>query len=150
MSNIQYVHTNILAQDWIKLSQFYIDVFDCIPVYPERDMKGHWIDEMTNIEDVHIQGIHLSLPGYSNGPTLEIFSYNHELVKRHAAQINEVGYTHIAFRVESVKKYVNKVLKHGGSFYGKIVETDIADVGHLNAVYMRDPERNIVEIQSWK
>ncbi|MFZ5652735.1 MAG: VOC family protein [Bacillota bacterium] len=41
-SNIKYVHTNIVARDWKKLSQFYIDVFDCKPVYPERDLSGDW------------------------------------------------------------------------------------------------------------
>ena len=149
MSTLQYAHTNILARDWKKLAAFYIDVFDCKPIYPERDMNGDWIDEMTNIEDVHISGIHLALPGFSNGPTLEIFSYNKSLSQKRPSQINETGFTHIAFRVTDVKEYVEKVLQHGGSFYGKMIETDIDKVGHLTAVYMRDPERNIVEIQSW-
>ena len=149
MSNIQFVHTNILANDWRKLAQFYIDVFNCQPVFPERDMKGDWIDEMTNITDVHIEGIHLAFPGSSNGPTLEIFTYNKSLTKKRPSQINETGFTHIALRVKNVKSFVDKVLEHGGSFYGKIVETDIEKVGHLTAVYMRDPEGNIIEIQSW-
>lgn len=46
---IKYVHTNILANDWKKLSQFYMDVFGCKPVYPERDLEGKWIDKMTDI-----------------------------------------------------------------------------------------------------
>ncbi len=149
MSEVIYAHTNILAKDWKKLSQFYIDVFNCTPVLPERDLKGNWIDNMTNIRDVEIKGIHLALPGYKNNPTLEIFSYNHSLEKSTPLQINELGYTHIAFRVNNVKEYVEKVLAHGGSFYGKITETDIDQVGHLTAVYMRDPEGNILEIQSW-
>lgn len=43
-----------------------------------------------------------------------------------------------------------KVLTHGGNFYGEIVEKEIKNVGILTAVYMRDPENNIIEIQSWK
>jgi len=150
MTDIKYAHTNILSKDWKKLAQFYIDVFGCKPIFPERDLKGQWIDKMTNIRDVHITGIHLQLPGYNDGPTLEIFSYNKPVERSMKMQINETGFTHIAFRVNNVQKYVDDALKHGGRFYGEIIETEIKDVGLLNAVYMRDPENNIIEIQSWK
>ncbi len=149
MSEIKYVHTNILAKDWKKLAQFYIDVFECEAIYPERDLQGDWIDSMTNISDVQIKGIHLKLPGYENGPTLEIFSYNHPLDRNYHIQINEIGFTHIAFRTDNVREIVEKVLAYGGSFYGEVVETKIENVGTLTAVYMRDPEKNIIEIQNW-
>ncbi len=147
---IKYTHTNILAKDWKKLSQFYIDVFDCEVVYPERDLHGRWIDKMTNISGVHIEGAHLKLPGYEDGPTLEIFEYNKIINKDKISQINEIGFTHIAFKVDDVHEYVEKVLSNGGSFYGEVVEKEIEDVGTLTAIYMRDPENNIVEIQNWK
>lgn len=149
MSGIKYVHTNILAKDWRKLAQFYVDVFGCEPLYPERDLQGEWIDNMTNISDVHIKGIHLKLPGYENGPTLEIFSYNHSHDRNNQIQINEIGFTHIAFRTDNVHESIDKVLEYGGSFYGEVVKTKIESVGTLTAVYMRDPEKNIVEIQNW-
>ena len=44
---VEYVHANIIAQNWKNLAQFYIDVFDCVPVYPERDLAGDWIDRLT-------------------------------------------------------------------------------------------------------
>jgi predicted enzyme related to lactoylglutathione lyase len=149
MNKLKYVHTKILSKDWKKLAQFYIDVFDCKPLYPERDMHGDWIDDMTSIANVRIKGIHLELPGYENGPTLEIFSYNHPIDRNHRIQINEMGFTHIAFRADNVQEAVDKVIAYGGSFYGKIVETKIGNVGVLTAVYMQDPEGNIVEIQNW-
>jgi predicted enzyme related to lactoylglutathione lyase len=150
MKSIRYAHTNILARDWKTLSQFYIDVFECVPVLPQRDMSGSWIEKMTNIQGVHIEGIHLMLPGNDKGPTLEIFSYNHTLERSSSPQINETGFTHIAFRVDDIRFYIDKVLEFGGSFYGEISEAEIKNVGKLKAVYMRDPERNIVEIQSWE
>lgn len=150
MEDIKFVHTNLLAKDWKKLAQFYIEVLDCKPEYPERDMDGDWIDKMTNIKGVHITGIHLKLPGYTNGPTLEIFSYNHKIKRIKVKQINEIGFTHIAFRVKKIHGYIKKILEYGGSFYGEITETVIPDVGKLQAVYMRDPEGNIVELQNWE
>lgn len=68
--NIIYTHTNVIAKDWRKLAQFYMDVFQCKPLYPERDLKGEWIDKITGIKDVHIRGIHLSLPGFEKGADL--------------------------------------------------------------------------------
>lgn len=147
---IKSVHTNILANDWKKLSQFHMDVFGCKPVYPERDLEGKWIDKMTDIRGAHIEGIHLELPGYENGPTIEIFGYNKIANKSKVSQINEKGFTHIAFSVDNAKEMAEKVLTHGGNFYGEIVEKEIKNVGILTAVYMRDPENNIIEIQSWK
>lgn len=72
--NIKYVHTNIISKDWKKLADFYIKVFDCKPVPPERNQKGSWLDKGTGVKDAHIKGMHLQLPGYGkNSPTLEIF-----------------------------------------------------------------------------
>jgi hypothetical protein len=60
---IKYVHTNIIAKDWRSLADFYVQVFACKPLYPERNLAGEWIDQMTNIGNVRLRGIHLCLPG---------------------------------------------------------------------------------------
>jgi hypothetical protein len=74
---IRYVHTNLIAKDWKKLSLFYQRVFGCRPVPPERDLRGPWLDRLTDLRDAHITGEHLLLPGYEDClPTLEIFSYD--------------------------------------------------------------------------
>ena len=146
--SIAYVHTNIVAEDWNKLAQFYIDAFDCTTIYPERDMSGNWIDKMTNIPAVHIKGIHLALPGTDGKQTLEIFSYNKERDSDNLPAINEKGFAHIAFRVDDVHVMIDRVLMNGGTYYGQIIEKTIEHVGRLTAVYMRDPENNIVEIQN--
>ena len=63
---MRYVHTNLVAKDWKKLSQFYIDVFHCTPKPPERDYSGNWLDKALDIENCKLQGIHLILPGYTD------------------------------------------------------------------------------------
>ena len=74
MSKIKFAHTNIIAQDWKKLANFYVEVFGCKIVAPRRNMKGKWIDKLTNIKKVHIKGAHLQLPGYKNGPILKFLT----------------------------------------------------------------------------
>ena len=147
--SVKYAHANIVARNWRSLAQFYIDVFACEPLYPERDLKGDWIERATNIENVHIRGIHLRLPGYEDGPTLEIFQYNGSNNAAGLPAVNQPGYAHIAFLVDDVDTYLQKLLRWGGSKVGETVQQEIANVGALTLVYARDPEGNIVEIQNW-
>ena len=73
----RYVHTNLIAQDWRALARFYVEVFGCTPVPPERDYKGASLDAATGLTDAHLTGAHLRLPGFdSEGPTLEVFHYD--------------------------------------------------------------------------
>lgn len=149
-NTIKFAHTNLIAQNWEKLAQFYIDVFGCVPVYPERDLKGEWIDRVTGMKDVHIEGIHLQLPGFENGPTLEIFAYENNPEDRLLPKINRYGYGHIAFHVDDVDAILDNLLAHGGTKYGQLVVKELPGLGILTVVYAQDPEGNIVEIQNWK
>jgi glyoxylase I family protein len=145
----RFVHTNIIAKDSKKLINFYKEVLNCKSIGETRDLKGEWLDKMTGIENAHIVGEHLSLPGYEEDhPTLEIFSYenNIEIEKGH---INQCGLTHIAFEVDDVKETLKKVLDAGGGQIGALVRTEYADGRKAVFVYVSDIEGNIIELQSW-
>lgn len=146
---IKFMHINLNAKDWIKLSKFYVEVFNCTPTSPERNLSGEWIYKMTNINEVKIRGIHLSLPGYENGPKLEIFQFEPEDLKEDYSHINKQGYGHLAFHVDNVEDMFEKAIQHGGKKLGEIVKSEIAGVGLLTAVYIQDPEGNFIEIQNW-
>ena len=149
-TGIRFSHTNIIAKDWKSLAKFYIDVFDCVPVYPERSLAGEWLDKLTKVDNAEIKGIHLKLPGYTDGPTLEIFEYNTTSATNTGKRINNSGFSHIAFHVDDVKGMLEKLIEHGGKTYGETIVNNIEGVGILTAVYAADPEGNIIEIQNWK
>jgi catechol 2,3-dioxygenase-like lactoylglutathione lyase family enzyme len=147
---IRYAHTNIITDDWKRLADFYIAVFDCKPLYPERDLHGEWLDRATSIKNAHLRGIHLGMPGYDdNLPTLEIFQYDKN-ENAQATLANRKGFGHIAFRVDDVPKMLDRMLQNGGSRVGELVETEVADVGTLTFVYAKDIDGNIVELQQWR
>lgn len=148
-NQIKYVHTNINAKNWKKLAEFYVNVFACKPLYPERDLSGEWISKVTTIDNVRIRGIHLGLPGYEHGPTLEIFEYHPGSTRDQVQQINHQGVCHIAFHVESVEDILKKVVEHGGEQLGELLTQEYAGIGLLTIVYAKDPEGNFVEIQNW-
>ena len=148
--NIKYSHTNLIANDWKRLSEFYINVFECKPVYPERNLSGEWIDKLTGINNVKVRGIHLALPGYEDGPTLEIFEYQPDKLRNEENKINMQGFGHIAFHVDSVEAILTRLIEHGGEQLGEVVKWHLEGVGLLTVVYAKDPEGNFIEIQNWK
>jgi predicted enzyme related to lactoylglutathione lyase len=147
-NKIQYVHTNIIAENWLKLADFYIDVFNCRLILPERDLSGEWIDKITGIKNVNIRGAHLELPG-CNGITLEIFEYSPEDTGEENNRINSKGFGHIAFHVENVQEILEKAQEHGCRQLGEVVIKKYEDIGNLTVVYITDPEGNFIEIQNW-
>lgn len=147
---IKYVHTNLIAKDWRKLADFYIAVFGCRPVYPERDLSGEWVDKLTRIEKARIRGIHLALPGYAEGgPTLEIFEYEPSSLRDRPNKINHQGFGHIAFLTDSVEEVLARLIEHGGKPLGETVTKEYEGIGTLTVVYAEDREGNFIEIQNW-
>lgn len=146
---MKYVHTNIIAKDWKRLSLFYQHVFGCRPVAPQRDLKGEWLNKLTGLPNAHIVGEHLTLPGYEdNLPTLEIFSYD-EMNAENPKVVNGVGLGHLAFEVDDVLAVLQRIRDEGGGQVGEPIQAEYP--GHVLAtlVYARDIEGNIIELQSW-
>ncbi len=145
---MRFAHTNIAARDWERLADFYINVFECKIKPPKRDLKGEWLDKAIGLKNARQTGVHLSLPGYDNPPTLEIFSYE-KFIDTNQIMANQIGFTHIAFEVDDVDATFEKALKYGATALGEVIENEIEGVGVLKFTYLRDIEGNIIEIQSW-
>jgi predicted enzyme related to lactoylglutathione lyase len=145
----KYVHTNLIAQDWRTLADFYKRVFGCVPVPPERDFQGEKLEAGSGIQGAHLQGVHLRLPGYGDtGPTLEVFNYN-ILKDRPETAVNRPGFGHIAFQVSDVAAARTEVLANGGQSVGAIVTLQVATGAKVTWCYVSDPEGNVLELQSW-
>ncbi|WP_338523024.1 VOC family protein [Pseudomonas batumici] len=149
MNTVKYSHTNLIATDWKRLAKFYCDVFGCVQVGPRRTLSGDKLSDGTGVENAQLEGVHLRLPGFGNqGPTLEIFQYLNNR-DREAAHANSKGLTHIAFEVSNIDDICSKIIQGGGWMLGKLVDYEIEGVGTCTFIYVRDPDRNIIEIQAW-
>lgn len=145
----KYVHTNIIAEDWQKLADFYTRVFGCIIVPPERDYAGEALDAGTGLVNAHLRGAHLRLPGWGeDGPTVEIYSYD-ALEPRPQLAVNRPGIGHMAFEVDDVIAASKEVIAHGGRTVGEIITLATRAGTKVTWCYMTDPEGNIIELQSW-
>lgn len=144
----KYIHTNLIARDWQILSLFYQTVFGCVPVPPQRDIKGEVLERGTGVTDAHLTGEHLRLPGFDEtGPTLEVFQYN-ILAAREQTAVNQPGFGHLAFLVDDVAAAKREVVANGGKEVGMIVQTQPSPQITLTWCYVTDPEGNILELQS--
>ena len=145
----RFGHVNLVARDWRRLAGFYVDLFGCVPVPPERDYRGPTLESGTGVAGSGLRGIHLRLPGHGpNGPTLEIYSYDREKPRQPPAA-NRPGWGHIAFSVDDVPEARAQVLVNGGSSIGEVVTTQTSDGRRVTWCYVADPEGNIVELQAW-
>ena len=136
-----------MAEDRRSLADFYVKVFECTPVPPERDLSGDWLDMTTGLEGAYIRGIHLRLPGHGeDGPTLEIFRYDAD--HEHPMPIaSRPGLGHLSFAVEDVGAVRGAVLDEGGGAVGEVVNVEIPEAGGIEFAYLTDPERNMIDVQ---
>lgn len=149
-THARYSHTNLIARDWRQLAHFYQQALGCVPIPPERDLNTPWLGKATGVPSAALQGIHLRLPGHGPaGPTLEIFQYQ-QVADASLPVPSQPGYGHIAFGVDDVPATRETIVALGGRDLGEIVTAEIDGAGQVTFVYLRDPEGNIIELQSWE
>ncbi|WP_277405805.1 VOC family protein [Lacrimispora xylanisolvens] len=90
------------------------------------------------------------MPGYGEDhPTLEIFSYD-AVRESVIGEVNRPGFAHIAFEVDDVETTLELMIRAGGSQVGELVTADYPNNTEAVFVYAKDPESNIIELQSWR
>ncbi|WP_211341863.1 VOC family protein [Ulvibacterium marinum] len=147
---MRFAHTNIVSIDWKLLVDFYVKTFNCKIVPPIRNQSGAWLEKGTGLKNAKLEGAHLLLPGYGEkGPTLEIYQYEN-IENQNPVSPNKRGFGHIAFEVESVELVIEVLERNGGRTSGEITRRKVDGVGEIAFVYARDPEGNLIELQSWK
>jgi catechol 2,3-dioxygenase-like lactoylglutathione lyase family enzyme len=149
IEGVRFGHVNVTSRHWRRLAAFYVEVFGCEFVPPERDLRSADLDAATGLTDAHLTGAHLRLPGHDpSGPTIEIFSYD-ALADHPGARVDRPGWGHLAFQVPDIAAALEAVLAGGGGRHGQIVTTPTADGRRVTWVYATDPDGNLLELQSW-
>lgn len=147
---MRFAYTNFVSTNWKSLVDFYIKTFSCKIIPPIRNQSGEWLDKGTGLKNAKLEGAHLLLPGHGqNGPTLEIYEYEN-IENQNFISPNKKGFGHITFEVGSVEIILEKLIKNGGKFNGEVTKRKVEGVGEVIFVCARDPEGNLIEMQSWK
>jgi glyoxylase I family protein len=145
----RFGHVNLTGADWRRLAGFYMDLFGCTLVPPERDYRGADLESATGVQGAHLTGAHLRLPGHGeSGPTLEIYQYDTVEPPR-SPRVDRAGWGHIAFQVPDVDDALSAVVAAGGASVGDVVNLTTSDGRHVTWCYATDPDGNIIELQAW-
>lgn len=149
VENARFGHVNVTSQDWRRLAAFYGDLFGCEIVPPERDYRGPDLEVATRVEDAHLTGAHLRLPGHGDtGPTIEIYQYD-SVESPSGPRVDRAGWGHIAFQVPDVQAALDAVVAGGGSRFGEVVTLTTSSGAKVTWCYAADPDGNLLELQAW-
>lgn len=112
--SLKFIHVNIITEDWQKLCGFYRDAFGCTDTGSIKDHSGDYKSKVIGIENVHVLGRHILLPGFfSSYPTLEIFTYSVKGLSAPQSE-NELGINCIGFLSENMAEDVKLIEDCGG------------------------------------
>ena len=141
---MKLTHISITARDADRLAAFYFSAFGCTLRRPRTNLSGKIFSTGNGLPGVEIFSVWLSLPD-TNGPFLEILEYS-KTASGLPPQVNQPGYGHLSFAVDDIHKTCAAVLENGGIWQGKITNLG-SIIAPWWAVYMRDPEGNILELE---
>ncbi|MBO9450429.1 VOC family protein [Tropicibacter sp. R16_0] len=126
-----------------RLADFYRQVFGCSNLRAPRTLSGRDVDRGMGLSGVEIRSVWLSMPG-SDEVFLELFQFASP-GEGAVGFANTPGYAHIAFDVSDLRASCDAITKAGGTSLGEITNLGTNETPY-RAVYMRDPEGNIIEL----
>lgn len=141
---MRFSHFCIVARDADRLAVFYRTVFDCEERRPGKVMSGENVSRGIGLPVSGIYSIWLSLPAVE-GPFLEIQQYE-GMTTPTLPLANQPGYRHMSFTAGDIRSKSEEVVAAGGMKLGEITNIGTAAQPFM-AVYMRDPEGNVIEIE---
>lgn len=141
---MRFSHLCIVARDADRLAAFYRTVFECEERRPGKVISGANVSRGIGLPVSGIYSIWLSLPAVES-PFLEIQQYE-GMTAPTLPPANQPGYRHMSFMVGDIRSKSAEVVAAGGTKLGEITNVGTAEQPFL-AVYMRDPEGNVIEIE---
>lgn len=135
-------HVNLVARDGEGLTAFYVAAFGMQVLRARRLVDG----------PVFFRGMGLARAFHSTwlgfpegGPFLEIFDFDDPPWVTPQGP-DAPGLRHLAFRVTDLAATRDRVLAAGGSAQGSITNLG-SEAAPVLAVYLRDPEGNLLELE---
>jgi catechol 2,3-dioxygenase-like lactoylglutathione lyase family enzyme len=138
-------HVAICTPDLDRLTAFYTDVFGFEPV-----MEGGWkdrpiIDRIIGLDRSEARQVMLR----AGNAYLELFEYTSPTPRPAdpTRRASDHGYTHFCIDVVDIDAEYERLSAAGMTFHSPPPTSEELGSGRLRAIYARDPDGNIVELQ---
>ena len=134
-------HTGFVVQDVEKSLAFYTEVMGLKLLYrTHRD--DEFVERVLGFEGAHIRGAFMSL---GNGHALELIQYIYPPSAEGHTDRNNLGATHLAFKVENLDQYYATMSQKGLRFVNPPAPLVEDGVLVRKAAYCQDPDGNWLE-----
>lgn len=137
-----YDHTSFTVHDLDAAVSFWRDAmgFRVDDVSPRTQP---WLGTVVGVPGAHCRVAHL----LGHGTHLEFIGYDGAYQGENVfGPANRPGAAHLAFLVDDLRGFVERMLAHGGTKLGEIAWCDGGHADGCDAIYMRDPNGVIVEL----
>lgn len=140
-------HINLVTRDMKKARAFYNGVLGLRETF-DTVLEGQWIDAVTGLKEVRAHCVFFELPG---GGRLELLEYQtpHEEASP-VSKPNVSGFRHIAFTVENIDEWSEKLLQSSIILVSPPVEVPFPVGGKTKRLcYFHDFEGNLLELAEY-
>ncbi|HEX8551154.1 MAG TPA: VOC family protein [Abditibacteriaceae bacterium] len=141
-------HINLVVRDMEAARAFYGGVLGLKETF-DTMLEGDWIDAVAGLENICARCVFLEFPG---GGRLELLEYR--APTNDSAPVytpNAAGFRHIAFNVEDIDRWRQKLQNAGVSFVSPPVQVPFPVGGKTKRLcYFHDPEGNLLELAEYK
>lgn len=133
-------HTGIVVSNLANAIKFYQDLLGFKTV-KKMDESGSYIDNISNLKDVKVTTIKMSM---DDGNLIELlYYYSHKRYALNQREMCDIGISHLAFTVENLEAEYNRLKEEGVKF---IAPPQISSDGYAKVTFCRDPDGNLIEL----
>ena len=145
---MNFDHVNLVTRDMAKARKFYGEVLGLRESF-DTVLEGEWIDAVTGLKEVRAHCVFFE---FEDGGRLELLEYQtpHDETKP-TSQPNTSGFRHIAWTVENIDEWVEKLVQAEVKLVSLPVEVPFPVGGKTKRLcYFHDFEGNLLELAEYK
>ncbi len=139
---IGYNHTSFTVANLDRAVRFWTEGLG-FSVISVSERKGDWQGQVTGIPGAKLRIAHLS--GY--GHHMEFIEYLKAPGNTVSLQPNMAGIAHVCLEVKDIESTINRLAGIGATLQGDLIEVDSGPFKGCRAIYIRDPEGIIIELE---
>ncbi|PYV87958.1 MAG: hypothetical protein DMG05_16530 [Acidobacteria bacterium] len=107
------------------------------------ERTGDWQARVTGVPGAQLKVAHL----FGYGHHMEFIEYLQAAGNSVALQPNMAGVAHVCLEVEDIEKTIKTLATLGAAPQGELIEVDSGPFKGCRAIYMRDPNGVIIELE---
>jgi catechol 2,3-dioxygenase-like lactoylglutathione lyase family enzyme len=137
-------HTSFSVSDMSKTLPFYRDLLGFEVILERPEVTNNYFRKIVGFTDSVVHSVEMRIPGTNH--RLELFEYKHPRGVVQNLTPNNPGSSHIAYYVDDLVPFYEKLKAGGAQFISEPVFMDEGPNRGGYALYMKDPDGIVIEL----